>query len=285
MCKCDSQGGELSVEEPRDDDVLPDGLEDSLIKAANATDLALQDGNARVIADVFIPELFDPLGGPMMANEGDQKRYWDMSKTFSQKLAENTGGNVRVVYPDAGVAAMLSSQWVDANFRFSSLNDRNPFAEDDNVIVIACADPQGVDKVIEMARKTEGTTPLVLFNARLASGEVGVGLSARRLRNEFLSSFVVAYALRPFQGGTVFRLYNEMWKVFIADANESGRFVLLSEMPRRPSGEELENLILDYLGEGDSGDDDEDDGNVLAGAAKFVKNLTRFISDISKPIS
>ena len=241
------QGTEPAVKESRDDDLLPDSLDDCLSKSAIASGSALEQGLGRLIIEVFVPELFDPLSGALMANEGDQQRYWDMTKVYCQKLYEITERKTRVIYPDAGVAAMLSAQWKDANFQFSSLNDRKPFEEDDELIVIACADPQSVEEVISIARDVEGQIPVVLFNPRLASGDVGIGLAIRRLRRDFLSTFQIIYALRPFEGGAVFKQYPDLWKVFVADPNQQGRFIMISESISRPGGEQLVDIIENYL--------------------------------------
>ena len=48
------------------------------------------------------------------------------------------------IYPDMGVAAMLKNQWQDAEFAFASLSDRNLVSEDDDLIVLAAPDPQGM---------------------------------------------------------------------------------------------------------------------------------------------
>jgi hypothetical protein len=45
-------------------------------------------------------------------------------------------------------AALL--QWPDAGFGFSSLNDRSPVAADDDIVVMAAPDPQGVDQAIKI---------------------------------------------------------------------------------------------------------------------------------------
>ena len=274
--------------EVRDDEVLPDSLDDCLARSAMSSASALDQGLSRMIIEVFVPELFDPLSGAMMANEGDQMKYWNMTRAYCQRLQAITERRMRVIYPDAGVAAMLSSQWGEGDFSFSSLNDRRPFDEEnDEIIVIACADPQGVDDVISIARKVEGLVPVVLFNPRLASGDVGIGLAIRRLRKDFLSTFPVVYALRPFEGGAVFKRYPNLWKVFLADANQSGRFKLISETIRRPGGEQLADIIEDYLdgpkkedgGEGEGGNAQID---FFAEFAKFVKDLQRFARDLSR---
>lgn len=43
---------------------------------------------------------------------------------------------------------------------------------------------------------------------------MGLGLNARRIRNNFLKAFTITYSLRPIGDiGTVFRRYPGLWKV------------------------------------------------------------------------
>jgi hypothetical protein len=53
---------------------------------------------------------------------------------------------------------------------------------------------------------------------------VGIGLNARRLRENFLKRFNVTYSLRPVgEVGTVFRRYPGLWMVFVEDPELPGR--------------------------------------------------------------
>ena len=53
-----------------------------------------------------------------------------------------------------------------------------------------------------------------MFNPRLASGDVGVGLAIRRMREQFLGRFTTTYSLRPIADvGSVFRRFPGMWQV------------------------------------------------------------------------
>lgn len=100
----------------------------------------------------------------------------------------------------------------------------------------------------------------------LCSGDVGIGLNVRRMRQEFLSTFTVTYSLRPLgEFGTVFRRYPGQWQVgcesphicaatrlslvdcthngsncalqvFIEDESTPGRYSLVAEMKDRPTG-------------------------------------------------
>ena len=75
----------------------------------------------------------------------------------------------------------------------------------------------------------------------LRSGDVGIGLNVRRMRDKFLGSFTTTYSLRPVGDdlGSVFRQWPEQWKVFVADADAPGRFRLAAERGSRPAGEWL----------------------------------------------
>jgi hypothetical protein len=56
------------------------------------------------------------------------------------------------------------------------------------------------------------------------SGDVGIGLNARRLRENFLKRFNVTYSLRPVgEVGTVFRRYPGLWMVFVEEPDLPGR--------------------------------------------------------------
>jgi len=68
------QGEEVAT---RDDDVLPDNLEDALSQAGQTTALAVGQGCLRALVEVQVPELFDVLSGNIMAEEGDQQRVWE----------------------------------------------------------------------------------------------------------------------------------------------------------------------------------------------------------------
>lgn len=60
--------------------------------------------------------------------------------------------------------------------------------------------------------------------AVLCSGDVGIGLNARRLRNNFTNRFNITYSLRPVgEVGTVFRRFPELWKVFVEEQGLPGR--------------------------------------------------------------
>ena len=217
-----------------------------------------------------------------MRDEGDQQRVWEaraappraslphprigragsdaaapppilllqLTRFFVERLATSLGleGDaaraVRAVYPDAGVAALLRNRWPDAQFSISSLNDRNVVAEGDRAVVVCAPDPQGVEEAERVgAKAAEAGVALVLINPRLASGDAGIGLNVRRMRERFMGRLTVTYCLRPVGNGTVYRRYPGQYQVFVADPSRAGRYVLAAETPARPAGEELMDIM------------------------------------------
>ena len=68
----------------------------------------------------------------------------------------------------------------------------------------------------------------LLHTSRPRSGDVGIGLNARRMRTNFLNRFTVTYSLRPVGDiGTVFRRYPGLWKVFVEEPDLPGRWAVL----------------------------------------------------------
>jgi len=48
------------------------------------------------------------------------------------------------LYPDMGVAAMLRNEWQDCSFGIAAINERNACTDEDELLIIAAADPQGM---------------------------------------------------------------------------------------------------------------------------------------------
>ena len=276
--------------------VLPADLGEAIKQAADATAEAIGRGNSRCQVELLLTEFWDPISGPIFPNRGDQERFWKITKRFIEDLQANlkvADGRMNVVYPDSGVAAMLSYQWrkslqdearaaegisesesgplntslatappplpssLQLPFRITSLNDRLPVQVDDEVIVVACPDPQGAEETMKLVRsageqdekQSREYRPIVLFNPRLSSGDVGLGLNARRMRENFTKNFTVTYSLRPIgDEGSVYRRYPGLWKVFMEDESTPGRYKLIKETPSRPGGMALDFIIQEAAG-------------------------------------
>lgn len=114
---------------------------------------------------------------------------------------------------------------------------------------------------------------------------MGIGLNARRLRENFLKKFVVTYSLRPIgELGTVFRKYPELWKVFVEEPDLPGRYRLVEERPSRPAGEALD-LILQRALNPDGVDENgaPQSGQGLADTLKTTfTSMQRFMRSLSQ---
>jgi hypothetical protein len=281
----DAEAPKLTITKMRDDDELPDNLFDAVGCAARCTSAAMKRGIAGSVVELLIPELWDPMSGNVMSESGDQLKVWEISREFMQQLVKN-GSKVRAVFPDAGAAAMLKARWggADCGFEIASVDDRALVGEDfDGVLVFAAPDPMSLEKVQRATgRANELGCPVVLLNPRLASGDAGVGLNVRRMRDNFLGKMTVTYSLRPLPwcNGSVFKAYPGQWKLFLEDTEEPGRFRLIDEFAQRPAGEELDDIVEQALRPlGDDGETAE-----KTTAQKFLsvmKDMQRFMRSLS----
>jgi Domain of unknown function (DUF1995) len=213
-----------------------------------------------------------------------------LCRFFVESLSQNLGvppqdtASVRAIFPDAGCAAGLAARWANGavSFSIASLNDRSICRPDDRVLVVCAPDPQGVEASQRVAEEAASAgAAVVLLNPRLASGDAGIGLNARRLRDRFLGTFTVAYSIRPVADGTVFKAYPEPYKVFGADPQRPGRFKLLSEENSRPSLEDVLLLLDDNArGVSGTGGDGVRQESVLDNLGRTVASMFRFMNSL-----
>jgi hypothetical protein len=271
---------QASASTPREDDVLPDNLMDSLKQAAEATNDAILKGIPRCSVEIFLPEYWDPMSGAVFSEEGDQMRFWKLCRKFSDDLIVLTGATkVTVIYPDIGVASYLKNAWGDADFGIASLNDRNPLTGDEDVVIFAAPDPRGAQDCVRVTGMVNVDVPVVMFNARLVSGDVGIGLNMRRLRQQFQAQFVTTYSIRPIGDiGTIFRRWPSQWKVFMQDTEYPMRYALMAEVPARPEGDALDRILMVP-----SGKDGEGGGpSILQALAGTMSSVQRFMNSLSR---
>ena len=247
---------------PNPSQVLPDSLSDALAQAGAASADALASGGpgARALVELLLPDLWDPASGAVFAEEGDQQRFWKLTRRYAEELVASSpaGTRVRALYPDAGVAAMLKSQWGGGDkgklaFDVAAITDRQPARPGvDDVVVLAAPDPQSLAACVKAAEAArDAGIPCVMFNPRLVSGDVGIGLNVRRLRDGFLSTFATAYALRPVgEVGTVYKRWPGKWQVFVEDERAPGRYKLSGDgkgFDVAPAGEALDLIFSQAL--------------------------------------
>lgn len=261
------------VQELEDDDCLPNDLKGAVQQSSQASASFLDSGGTRAIVELLIPQL------QFLDDEGAQAELWELSRVFLDTLIEETGcQKVKAIFPDTGAAALLKYKWKDASFGFSSLSDRKPVEDEDEIVVMVVPDYQMLEYVQKIASllSDDPPRPLIMWNPRLVSEDVGVGMNVRKLRRYFLSTFSVVYSMRPMPSGAVFRCYPGLWKVFYDDKDRPGRYLLAKEVISRPDAEELEYIFGDVQEKADEGP------SLFSKAASIFSSLNRFMRVISK---
>ncbi|KAI6684881.1 hypothetical protein NL676_030794 [Syzygium grande] len=255
-----------------DDSCLPSDLEGAVRQSSEASASFLSSGGTRAIVELLIPQL------QFLDDEGAQAELWELSRVFLDTLIAETGcQRIKAVFPDAGAAALLKYRWQDAAFGFSSLSDRKPVEKEDEIIVMVVPDYQMLEYVERIASdlSDDPPRPLIMWNPRLISEDVGVGFNVRKLRRYFLSTFTTVYSMRPLPSGAVFRCYPGLWKVFYDDKDRPNRYLLAKEMVSRPDAEELEIIYGDV-------EESEKGPSFFNAAAGIFSSLNRFVKAISK---
>ncbi|KAJ4829327.1 hypothetical protein Tsubulata_015558, partial [Turnera subulata] len=278
-----AQPPDLQFEEKEEDDsCLPSDLVGAVEQSGQASALFVSSGGLRAIVELLIPQL------QFLDDEGAQAELWGLSKVFLDTLIEETGSQrVKAIFPDAGAAALLKYQWKDAAFGFASLSDRKPVETEDEIVVMVVPDYQMLGNVEKIASflSDDPPRPLIMWNPRLISEDVGVGINVRNLRRYFLSNelsvvcstFTTVYSMKPLPTGAVFRCYPGIWKVFYDDKDRPNRYLLAKEFIRRPDADDLEVLFGNVEGEGS-----EKGPSILDKAASVFSSLNRFMRAISK---
>lgn len=272
--------GELA----QDDDELPDNLFDAVATAAAATEQAISAGSMGNLVELRIPELWDPISGNVMAEAGDQLKVWEITREYVEQLCTKMGpdNRVKAVFPDAGCAALLKARWPDANFSFASTNDRILYEENDAVLVFAAPDPPSLEAVRKASRiANENGASVVLINPRLASGDAGLGLNFRRMREEFLGKMTVVYCIQPLPwcNGNIFKKFPGLWRLYLQDETRPGRFKLVKESNQRLAGDDLDDVVMkEFRPKGEDGEDIE--AGPLEKVFGVVASLQRFANSL-----
>ncbi|KAL3538095.1 hypothetical protein ACH5RR_001461 [Cinchona calisaya] len=270
----DPQEQTIREEEAEEDDsCLPSDLVGAVQQSGQASGTFVTSGGMRAIVELLIPQL------QFLDDEGAQAELWELSRIFLDTLIEETGcQRVKAIFPDAGATALLKYRWKDAAFGFSSLGDRKPVTREDEIVVMIVPDYQMLEYVERIASELtdDPPRPLLMWNPRLVSQDVGVGINVRRLRRDFLSTFTVVYSMRPFPSGAVFRCYPGLWKVFYDDKDRPNRYLLAKELIGRPDAEELEIIF------GGVEKKQEKGTSLFDQAAGIFSSLNRFMKVISR---
>ncbi|BBC25872.1 DUF1995 family protein [Pseudanabaena sp. ABRG5-3] len=210
--------------------LLPNNLEDTTEQAIAATYQAIADGATRVLVDLRFPEL----------------KSMPIAYEFARSFNERYGNAWQAIFSDAGAAALAKREWADLDVSVRGVNEgRRAIREEDKAFLLVEPSSVEVDQVEKLVQLA-GDRPFVMLNPRLENSEVGLGLSARRLRDRFLSTFETAYYIKPLELGALWRCYPQTWQVWV-NTEEGMQF--LSEVEQRPSSDDIDRLFRQKTGQ------------------------------------
>lgn len=240
---------------------LPNTLEDAIAQAQVATQAALADGYTRLQVELVFPEL---------KHMSVAEQFIEAFQTYDSRL--------KIFFTDAGAAALARRNWADVPFKIEDIGSGRVASleskiqpEDEIFLFIA---PTSVE-VPQLEKLCEyiGDRPLVILNPRLdEAGAVGIGYTARQTRNRFISTIESCYYLRSVDDETaVFRYYPRQWEVWV---QESGNYEKIADLPKKPSGDELDLILT-------KGSQTSTDGTPAKKPGIF-KSLQRFLKALSR---
>ena len=236
---------------------LPDNLDDAIAQARTATEAAIAAGYTRLQIELLLPEL-KPL---------------PVAQQFLPIFAD-LGADLKVFFTDAGAAALAKRDWGPVPFQMASLDvagaRQTSTAEelvspDDRAFVFVA--PSSVEvSVAEQVCTAAGDRPVILLNPRLEDvGTVGIGYSARQIRDRFLNTFEPCYYLRPAEQAAISRCYPSPWKVWL---EQQDSYTLIAEELQKPNSDRLDQIFLAA-----SGTQQQPKRSLIAEMQRFLKAL------------
>jgi hypothetical protein len=202
-----------------------------LFPDAGATALARRDGGALA---------------PRIASLGDHRRAQEAAGAMEASGAVETP---RAVETSGAV-------------KTSGADVAAPEAAADGLLLLVNPSPSDYGLVEAICGGHRGA--VVLLNATLEDGAVGIGSVARARRKGFLAQWQAAYALQPFAASALRRAHPNDWELYRLDADG---FRLAGRFATKPSGEERESVL--------SGEDGSGLGGQLRSLGELIDNLQR----------
>ena len=202
---------------------IPTDLSTATEQAKTAAQAALDAGVQTLQVEMAIPEL----------------KHQPIAKQFLEIFE---GKQFKVLFPDAGAAALARRDWENPDFVIRGIGEiTNPVEPDDEMYLVVNPSSVEVEKV-EALCNTALDRPVVLLNPKLEDiAVVGIGYAARQLRDRFLSQIETCYYIRPVDQGVVYRCYPGPWQVWKETAPDE--YEWLQDFSSRPAGEDIDRLL------------------------------------------
>ncbi len=210
---------------------LPNSLAEAITQARTATQQAIAAGYTRLQVELVFPEI--------------QLQAQSITEQFIPDF-EQFGSHLKVLFCDAGAAALARRDWGQVEFGISDLGtSRSPIehkiSPEDQVYLIvspSSVEIQQVEKLCNLA----GDRPVVLLNPCLEDAAiVGIGYAGRQLRERFLNSLYSCYYIRPLADAILFRCFPSAWLVWLETENS---YELIAEESEKPLGDALEQILI-----------------------------------------
>lgn len=234
---------------------IPQSISEATEQAKTATQAALNDGYTRLQVEMVIPEL------------KQQPIAQQFLELFSQQ-------QFKVLFPDAGAAALARRDWQNPDFVIRGLGElTNPVDPDDDIYLIV--NPSSIEvETVETLCNQATDRPVILLNPTLEDvAVVGIGYAARQLRERFLAQIESCYYIRPLEGAALYRCYPDPWQIWRETA--PNEYELLCDLPQKPSGEAIDRIL--YGEEADPETSPNSDGQPQQTGSKRTKGAKKSI--------
>ncbi|ASC71388.1 uncharacterized protein XM38_023400 [Halomicronema hongdechloris C2206] len=240
---------------------VPRSLEDAIAQAREATAAAISNGVPRILVEIVIPEL----------------KIMPVAQQF-YPVFRQMGLSFKVLFPDAGAAALAKRDWDNPDFTIRGLGEvKGQGTSEEAVILVVEPSSVEVGTVEALCNEAAGSF-VVLLNPKLEDvATIGIGYAGRQLRQRFLNTLESSYYLRSQQDVVLLRCYPEPWQVWQETA--ANQYELLAERPQKPSGEALDRLLSGAddaaAGEGSETTRARPRRRLLSELSSFIRALTQ----------
>ena len=244
---------------------LPNSLEEAVEQAKQATQAALADGYKLIQIELVFPEI--------------ELQAQSIAQELIPAL-EESGSQLKVLFPDTGAAALARRDWGQTSFRVTDIGtSRSPVdsrVEDDDqqflVVSPSAVEVSQVEKLSQLA----GDRPVILLNPRLEDvAIIGIGYAARQLRERLINKIESCYYLRPLEGAALYRCYPSTWEIWL---EIDGQYQLIAQQPTKPVGDELDQILAQATqGSNESSTQavQRPKKGVLSGLQSFIRALSQ----------
>ncbi|MBD2439313.1 DUF1995 family protein [Nostoc sp. FACHB-110] len=240
---------------------LPNSLEEAIAQSREATKAALADGYTRLQVELIFPEL-----KPM-----------PIAEEFLPLFAEYES-HLKVLFADAGSAALARREWVDVPFQIFDIGTgraasiQTKIQPEDKIAFFVS--PTSVElPQLEKICEVLGERPFVMLNPRLEdSATIGIGYAGRQARDRFINTIESCYYLRPVDDDTaVLRCYPGQWEIWVQQAGNWEKFV---ELPKKPSGDDIDYILAQGQSQTSGNAAPVKKPNVFKSLQRFIKALS-----------